>query len=701
VTSASDRLHPALQHHIVNTLSWSLLRPMQEAAMGPILDGEHVLILAPTAGGKTEAATLPVLSRMLDENWRGLSVLYLCPLRALLNNLEPRLSHLAGLVGRSVGLWHGDIGQPLRKRLIAEPPDILLTTPESLEAILISRLVDAHHLLRDVRVVVVDELHAFAGDDRGWHLLALLERVSRIATGAQQRIGLSATIGNPDQLIDWLASSVTGVRRVVVADDRLPEADVMIDFVGSLTNAARVISTLHVGEKRLVFCDSRARVEQLGAELRELEVETYLSHSSLCVDSRRRAETAFAEGSNCVIVATSTLELGLDVGDLDRIVQIDAPFSVASFLQRLGRTGRREGLGRNTLFLTTENESFLRACAITRLWRDGYVEPIEPPALPYHVFAQQLLALALQEGRVGRRLWPEWIGSMPAFAAMSDRDKEAVLAHMVAEGWLFEEQGLLSIGPEAERSLGWRNFTELTGIVTSDPEIVVRYGQTEVGRVHPVSFRLDDAAYAPILLGGRSWQVTRLDRQRGFADVIPDSRPGRSRWYGDARPLREKLCREMRACLSGSDVPARLARRGTQTLDNLREEFWWVEDGSTAVVVDERGNQRWWTFAGLRANAELADGLGDLSRGSRSRDNLSIGLASGATAVDVDSQLRLRHQTASSQVGQRTARELPKFAECLPLDLAALTVAVRYTDADSVAAVLSEPIRTVPARSAG
>lgn len=157
----------------------------------------------------------------------------------------------------------------------------------------------------------------------------------------------------------------------------------------------------------------------------------------------------------------------------------------------------------------------------------------------------------------------------------------------------------------------------------------------------------------------------------------------------------------MRACLSSSDIPARLTRRGTQTLESLREEFWWVEDGSTAVVVDKRGNQRWWTFAGLRANAELADRLGDLSRGSRSRDNLSIGLASGATAVDVDSQLRSLHQTASSQVSHCTPCELPKFAECLPLDLASSTVAVRYTDADSVATVLSEPIRTVAARSAG
>lgn len=288
---------------------------------------------------------------------------------------------------------------------------------------------------------------------------------------------------------------------------------------------------------------------------------------------------------------------------------------------------------------------------------------------------------------------------MPAFAAMSDRDRdrEAIVAHMVGEGWLFEEQGMLSIGPEAERSLGWRNFMELTGIVTSDPEIVVRYGQAEVGRIHPVSFRSDDGGYTPILLGGRSWQVTRIDWRRGVADVVPDSRPGRSRWNGDARPLRGVLCREMRACLTGSDIPARLTRRGTQTLESLREEFWWAEDGSTAVVADGRGNQRWWTFAGLRANAELADRLGALARGSRSRDNLSIGLASGVTSVDVDAGLRLLRVTQHVAGSEYTTRDLPKFAECLPSDLASSTVAIRYMDSESVEACLDERIRIVAA----
>lgn len=151
----------------------------------------------------------------------------------------------------------------------------------------------------------------------------------------------------------------------------------------------------------------------------------------------------------------------------------------------------------------------------------------------------------------------------------------------------------------------------------------------------------------------------------------------------------------MRACLSGSDIAARLTRRGAQTLEGLREEFWWAEDGSTAIVADGRGNQRWWTFAGLRANAQLADRLGDLSRGSRSRDNLSIGLASGLTSIDVDAGLRSLRDAPYAAAPDHATRDLPKFAECLPADLATSTVAIRFTDPESVEACLDERVQFV------
>jgi ATP-dependent helicase Lhr and Lhr-like helicase len=165
--NAFDTLHPALRYHIVNTLRWASMRPTQLEAIAPVLAGEDVLLLAPTAGGKTEAGLFPLLSRMLTEGWRGLAILYVCPLRALLNNLEPRIHRYASLAGLDAELWHGDVGDAARRRLLRNPPHILLTTPESLEAILISRRVHHRALFAELRAVVVDELHAFAGDDRG------------------------------------------------------------------------------------------------------------------------------------------------------------------------------------------------------------------------------------------------------------------------------------------------------------------------------------------------------------------------------------------------------------------------------------------------------------------------------------------------------------------------------------------------------
>ncbi len=281
---------------------------------------------------------------MDTDSWPPVSVIYLSPIRALLNNQEERLRAYASLVGRRVFVWHGDTAQGARRRFLADPADVLLTTPESLEAMLMSSRVPARRLFAALKAVVDDEVHAFAADDRGAHLAALLQRVSRYCGRDVQRLGLSATVGNPEEILRWLAgTSERGGTVVDPARGERREAELVLDYVGHLENAARLVAQLHSGKKRLVFVDSRRRVERLTQLLRESGVETYLTHGSLAASERRLAERAFHEGRDCVIVATSALELGIDVGDLDHVLQIDAPATVASFLQRLGRTGRRAG----------------------------------------------------------------------------------------------------------------------------------------------------------------------------------------------------------------------------------------------------------------------------------------------------------------------------------------------------------------------
>lgn len=673
-------LHPALQFHIVNTLGWSGLRPSQLEAIELVTSGRHVLLLAPTAGGKTEAAAFPILSRMLVEDWRGLSVLYICPLRALLNNLEPRLAHYAGLVGRRAALWHGDVTQGAKRQVLRDLPDILMITPESIEGMLISRRIDHCALFSGVRAVVIDELHAFAGDDRGWHLRALLTRLDRLAEQPIQRIGLSATVGNPEELASWLAGGAAAdvAGRSTVSLD----ADVTLDHVGSLENAAVVLSRLYRGEKRLVFCDSRAKVETLASSLRQFGIRTFVSHSSLGADSRRQAEEAFASERDCVIVATSTLELGIDVGDLDRVVQIDAPGTVSSLLQRMGRTGRRPESRRNCLLLATSDKAFLNAAGIIRLWGEGYVEPVRPPPSPFHLCAQQIMALILQESCFA-------IGDVPgrmadAFPGLDGNDIEAVLRHMLSAGIVASDGGVLGMGVTGERLFGRRNFLALTSAFTTPLMMTVLNGRQELGQVDPVSLSSQPDRPAILLLAGRHWQVTAIDWQRRQARVEPAQASGRSRWLGASRSLHFDLCRAIHRCVTDCQVPARLSKRAEDRLSELVSEFAFL-DGRPSVVIRGDNEIRWWTFAGGGANAALAAAL-------RARDSRVIRFDDFGLDLDAPPvPLRADDIGDAMPADDATAKgiEQLKFAECLPAALAVRLVCERIQDSDGAMRVLT------------
>ncbi len=666
--SEFDKLHPAIQHHIVNSLGWPGLRPLQEATIQPVLNGEHAILLAPTAGGKTEAASFPILSRMLTENWTGLSVLYICPIKALLNNLEERLSYYGQLLGRSVAVWHGDISASHKSKIIADPPDILLTTPESLEVMLVSNRIDHSVLFANVRSVIVDEIHAFAGDDRGWHLLSVLERISVVARREIQRLGLSATVGNPELLCDWLAGSCQSICSVInPADENNIVPDVQVDWVGSVRNAAIVISRLHRGEKRLVFVDSRSRVEELAMELRSLGVATFVSHSSLSLEERHSAEEAFSQGSDCVIVATSTLELGIDVGDLDRVIQIDSPFTVASFLQRIGRTGRRSGSSRNCLFLATKEDAFLRALALLHLWRKHFIEPIEPPARPMHIYAQQVMALTLQESGLIAPDISKWVGDMPGFSSIPEQEREQTVDHMISSGVLHSDSGILGIGRTGEKTFGQKNFMELFSVFTSPPMVKVYYGNQALGEVHQLTFAIKDEGPSLLTLGGRSWQTKYIDWARKKAYVEPTDMRGRSQWLSEGQPMHYEMCQAIAAVLEMDEKYEGLSARGNEMLDDLREEFDWIDQQKTSVLFDSEGNATWWTFSGRLLNAALS-GLLTNEADKVTSDNLGIFFSHVYKSGNLSNAIADLMGQVSNEVvltlEEDFVQEL-KFAECL------------------------------------
>jgi ATP-dependent Lhr-like helicase len=662
-----ERLHPAVQHHILNSLEWRSLRPLQEAAIGPILDGANALLIAPTAGGKTEGAIFPILSEMLSRDLPAPSVLYVCPIRALLNNLEIRLGWYTSLVGRTCALWHGDITQAGKSAVLRNPPDVLLTTPESLEAMLVSTRVNNGALFSRIQFVVADELHAFGADDRGWHLLHILSRIRELSGIDAQRIGLSATVGEPGALLHWFCGQSERPAQVISPGASGPvEAEVLIDYVGSIPNAAYVIARLHKGEKRLAFTDSRSQAEELASFLRGQMVETFVSHSSLSRDERLRAEQAFQEARDCVIVATSTLELGIDVGDLDRVIQIDAPTKVASFLQRLGRTGRRAGTQRNCLFLASNPHALVRAAAIEKLWREGWVEPVTPPPFPVHVMAQQTLCRVLQNGALPMPKLASFLKAYPGlFNTLLDR------------GFLHTDGGLVSIGPEAQRLWGARNYMELLSVFDTPELYTVFAGNHELGVLHELSFRREDPI---VLLGGRSWRVTSVDVKHRIAQVEPaEDAPGRSTWLGSSQALSYEICQAMREVLLGAG--ATLSRRATEQMDLLAAQGT-VDPGGTVLRATKTGCE-WWTWAGLKANATLVQRFAIPA----TADSMTI--RSRCTPVELK---RLLEVAARDTAPDIPSRFRPKFEECLPDDLLVRFAQERLYDWPAATRSLESPI---------
>jgi ATP-dependent Lhr-like helicase len=699
-----SELHPLLAHHVVNTLGWPSLRPLQQAAVGALSAGRHALIIAPTAGGKTEAAIFPAFSRMLDERWEGLSVLYLCPLRALLNNLHPRLRGYGDLLGRRVGLWHGDVGESERERIRHDPPDVLLTTPESIEAMLISSKTDHAWLFRNLQAVVVDEIHAFAGDDRGWHLLSVVQRLQQLSGREPQRIGLSATVGEPERLLTWFTRGTSGQQQLLLPppSERLAP-DVTLDHVGSLANAAIVLSRLHRGEKRLVFVDSRARAEELTRELRLQGTETWLSHGSLGREERHAAEEAFASAPTGVIVATSTMELGIDVGDLDRVAQIDAPWTVASFLQRLGRTGRRAGVAANCLFLSTSDRALRETLGLLTAWGDGYVEPVVPPPYPVHVLVQQLLALLRQEGALGRHTWQQRLGSPLVLDHEVAEDADVLVDHLLDTGVLTLDGEMLQLGPEAERRYGRRNYLDLTAVFADPPTLSVAYGRTVVGQVHVRSLlrRQDDDQATLLLIAGRDWVIDTVDWKRRVMHVNPASgRRGRPSWIGAGPGTSAVLAQAAKRALAGLDPDGvTLSKRTVAATTELRERFRWLQErDATDLVTDSAGTTWWWTFAGTDANVELGQRLGQLAPVTTT-SGLAIRLADHTNR---DTLTKALEDNGSMPPGlPADLADAWKFADVLPDSLAGRLVDSRQRDPDAVRLVERRPVSSHHLRRVG
>jgi ATP-dependent Lhr-like helicase len=424
--------------------------PPQVEAIPSIMEGENVLIIAPTGSGKTEAALLPLIDRMVqDENRQGISLLYITPLRALNRDLLKRLQVWSTKLGFKVEVRHGDTPAADRRRMAGKPPDLLITTPETLQAILPGRRMRQH--LRHVRAVVVDEVHELAGDRRGVQLTVGLERLREVRRDGFQRVGLSATVGNPDEIARFLGGSepVRIVQIPLNKDTRYkieypppgeedqelarrlytaPEAAARLALVSDLVDAH---------DSTLIFVNSRVNAEMLGSKFNMMDHRIMVHHGSLPKEERVRAEEAFKAREIKGLVCTSTLELGIDIGSVDLVVQYMSPRQVNSLVQRVGRSGHSLTRTSQGVLVAVSTEDLLESIGVIELAKEGRLEPtvIHHGALDVlaHQIAGQLMdsdgSVALGEIKhVVKRSFP--------YSQLEDAELEKVVEFMRKMGYL-------------------------------------------------------------------------------------------------------------------------------------------------------------------------------------------------------------------------------------------------------------------------
>lgn len=630
--SVFSRLAPRLRDAIVARLGWSSLREVQELAGQALLDGKNAIILAPTAGGKTEAAMFPALSQLVADpvTLGRVGVLYLAPIRALLNNQAERLGVYTEMVGLARTVWHGDTSETERKRFLREPTELLMTTPESLEVMLISRRVDAAGLFADLRMVVVDEVHALAGTDRGSHLASVLERITRLSGRDVQRVGLSATVGNPEAVLEWLRGR--SGREALVIDPPRPKVrrEVKLELCDDMDDLVLHTSALAKGVKSFVFCESRATAERVAEQMAARGTAVFVHHSAVAREERQRAEAKFHEHDPCgaCIVCTSTLELGIDVGDLDRVVQVDAPSTVSSFLQRMGRTGRREGQTPNTTFLAMEAMGALQAVALVELAKLGWVESIEKPTRAWPVLIHQVVAMSLEkDGVTPDEAWAV-LSRVEDFKGIGRGEFDRLIDGLVRDEALVRVSGRLVVGPKVEKHFGRKNFREIYAVFESPQSYTVTTGQQVIGTLEQNFVDLLVQGESAFLLAGRAWWVERVSHDERRVAVVAAPRGKEPSWGGILpRFLGFEVCQAMLAVTLAEGPIPWVSPAAMERIQEWRDSLDGVDARGGLVGSDDA--VRWWTFAGGRVNQTLKLVMSALrSTWSVSADNLGVRIRS-------------------------------------------------------------------------
>ena len=598
--------------------SWDSLREVQIAAAKVIFETENNLLLtSSTASGKTEAAFFPILSLLHEDPPASVGVLYIAPLKSLINDQFERLEELLDMTGVKVTHWHGDVAMSHKKKLLEKPSGILQITPESLEAMLINRSNDIPRLFGDLRFVVIDEIHTLTGTDRGNQIICLLSRIAHLIGYHPRRIGLSATIGDAFSAAEWLRADSQravdvpeltrekirwrlGLEHFYIQNPELetpeekkekePAESESYDNVKQkkpyyVDPGYEYVYDCVKDSKALVFSNSREETEYICATLRQIarlrqddDSKILIHHGNLSASLREEAEMKMRNDEDVAVTcATVTMELGIDIGRLERVVQIEAPNTVSNFLQRLGRSGRR-GDPPEMMMVFREEEplpntplpqlipwELLRGIAIIQLYiEERFIEPPSQKKLPFSLLFHQTLSMLASCGELTAARLAERVLSLPPFKNISKEDYKTLLISMLNNEFLemTDEKGLI-IGLSGERLL--KSF-KFYAVFKDSEDFTVRCGSDEIGTITtppPVGDRF--------ALAGRVWEVEELDITHKLVYVKKVDGKMEISWPGDFGEIHTKILKRMKQVLEEDAVYPYLKENAQKRIEQARK----------------------------------------------------------------------------------------------------------------------------------
>ena len=629
---------PEFIREYIYSHGWESLRAVQVAAAETILDSDHDLLLtSSTASGKTEAAFFPILADLWENPSSSVAVLYIAPLKSLINDQFYRIEELLEQSGIPVTHWHGDVAQSHKKKLLEDPKGILQITPESLESMLINRSNDLVRVFGDLRYVVIDELHILTGSDRGNQILCQLSRIGRLIGYHPRRVGLSATIGDPHLAAAWLSAGTgrecdvptfgkealrwrLGMEHFYVQnpnEDQSTDPKDQKNATGQSTPSptpydagySYMYDCIH-DRKSLVFSNSREETEYLCATFRQIaklrgDPDVFLiHHGNLSASIREEAELKMKQDEQfAVTCATVTMELGIDIGGLERILQNQSPNSVTSFLQRLGRSGRR-GQPPEMMMVFREEDPFpntplpnlipwelLKAIAIVELYREErFIEPPTMRKLPFSLLFHQTLSVLASTGELTARNLAERVLALPPFAHVSKEDYKVLIVSMLNNDFLeMTEEKTLIVGLAGERLL--KSF-KFYAVFKDSEDFTVRCGSDEIGTITtppPVGDRF--------ALAGKLWEVEELDIQRKLIYVKSVEGKMEVSWPGDYGEVHTRIVERMRQVLTEDTVYPYLKPNAQKRLDVARHVA--RNTGMTEHSLVHLGGYTWCLFPWL------------------------------------------------------------------------------------------------------